>query len=61
MNDVKETVGCMFAIALLLLAVAAGLIIGNFFGFAIGMAVTLAVIAVFVLWLAISYYRSENR
>ena len=59
-DDVKQTVGCMIVIVLFLLVLAAGVLIGHFFGIAFGLATLLILIAALMFWLACAYYKSEG-
>ena len=58
MDDVKVTVGCMVVIVIIMLELAACVIIGHFFGYAIGLAVLLFLTALLLLWLACAYYKT---
>lgn len=60
MDDVNQTVGCMVYIVIVLLTIAAAVIVGHFFGFAIGLASMLVLSAAFLLWLACAYYKSNK-
>lgn len=59
-DDVAQTVGCLVYTVMLLLAIAACVVIARFFGFAIGLAVFLVLLAVFLLWLACAYYKANK-
>lgn len=60
MDDMRKTVGCMVYIFFGLMMFATSVIIGHFFGFAIGLAALLVSVAFFVLWLACAYYASSK-
>lgn len=60
MEDVKVTVGCMVFVVFGLMVLAVSVLIGHFFGFSIGLATLLVLVATLVLWLACAYYKSAG-
>lgn len=60
MKNVDATVGCMVVVVFGLLALAVSVLIGHFFGFSIGLATLLVLVATLVFWLACAYYKSAG-
>lgn len=60
MEDVKVTVGCMVFVVFGLMVLAVSVLIGHFFGFSIGLATLLVLVATLVFWLACAYYKSAG-
>ena len=56
--DEKANVGCMACISLALLAIAGCVLVGHFFGMAIGFAALAALASLAVMWVACAYYKA---
>ena len=59
-DDVKLTTGCLVYGAIALVFLAASVLVGRFFGFAIGLAALLVLVATFLFWLACAYYKTNK-
>ena len=60
MDEDKQVVGCMVFVVIVMVALAASVLVGHFFGLDIGLVTLLLIMAIVLFWMACVAYKNDG-